>query len=79
MPIVPSIVINNNTPNTASFSITDTSTGSDGAVTSIQFIITDASANPVLSSPYIFAYTLNGTYSISGLPQDVAINVVANW
>lgn len=79
MPIVPSIIINNNTPNTAAFSITDSSTGSDDAITSIQFIITDSSSNPVLNSPYIFAYTANATYNITGLPQDVAINVVANF
>lgn len=81
MALTPAITIGQNNVNPAQFSIVDASTGSDVAITQIQFIITDSSNNPVLNSPYVFAYnaTPNTAYTINGLTQDVAINVVANW
>jgi hypothetical protein len=59
--------------------ITDTSTGSDGSIASVQVQLKDVNNNPFASSPYNLAYVLNGTYTINPFVKDAAITVVVNW
>lgn len=79
MALTPAFSVSNNATNTNSFVVTDTSTGSDGTITTIQFQIYDDTNTPVLNSPISFPYVANSTYTIPGLTQDLAVNIVTNW
>lgn len=79
MPLTPSFTIGNNSVNTNTFVLTDTSTGSDGTVTKIVVFIYDAANIQIAGSPFTFAYTPNAAYNLSVLTQDIAVNVVVQW
>ncbi len=77
MPLVPSFTI---TPLAApnSFLITDTSTGSDGAITDRQILLYTAS-NVLLVPAIDFPLSAGSSITISPLTQDVALSIIVNW
>lgn len=80
MPLSPSFTISNNSGlSQNTFSITDTSTGSDGAVTKFVVLVYDDANNQIPGSPVTLPYSANATYNISILTQDLAVNVVVQW
>lgn len=70
---------NNSSVNQSVFVLTDTSTGTDGTVTRLVVTIYDAANIQIPGSPFSFPYTLNAAYNISGLTQDIAVNIVVSW
>ena|SRR5450631_889136 len=77
MPLVPSFSIAvGSTPN--SFTITDSSSGSDVAITDRQILLYQAS-NALLVPAIDFPLSAGASITISPLTQDVALNVVLNW
>jgi len=77
MPLVPSFSV---TPlgNGSSFVVTDTSTGSDGAITDRQILIYTAS-NALLVPAIDFPLSAGNSITISPLTTDIAVAIVLNW
>lgn len=80
MALTPSFTISNNSSiSQNTFSITDSSTGSDGTVTKFVVFIYDDTNTQITNSPFTFTYTPNATYNLSVLTQDIAVNIVVQW
>lgn len=79
MPLTAAFTVSNNIVATNTFSIVDTSTGSDGTVTKFVVFVYDVANNQIPGSPFTFAYTPNATYNLSVLTQDIAANIVVQW
>lgn len=77
MPLAPSFTI---TPlsDGASFTIADTSTGSDGAITDRQISLY-TTANSLLVPPIDFPLSDGNSITISPLTKDIALNVQLSW
>jgi|SRR5580693_8933087 hypothetical protein len=77
MALVPSFTISP-TGNPAAFTITDTSTGSDGAITDRQILLYTA-ANALLVPAIDFPLSAGSSITIAPLAMDQALNVVVTW
>jgi hypothetical protein len=77
MPLSPSFTITP-TASPSSFIITDTSTGSDGAIADRQILIY-TSANALLVPAIDFPLSAGSSITISPLTQDVAVSIIVNW
>lgn len=76
MPLVPYFTVAQ-TSNAAQLVLTDTSTGSDGAITDRQILLYNAAGNPVV--PPIDWPIANASITIAPLTADIALNVQINW
>lgn len=76
MPLVPSFTVAS-TSNAAQLLLTDTSTGSDGAITDRQILLYNAAGNPVV--PPIDWPIAQSSITIQPLMADMALNIVVNW
>jgi hypothetical protein len=76
MPLVPSFTIAQ-TSNAAQLVLTDTSTGSDGAVTVRQILLYNSAGN--LMVPAIAWPIADASITISPLTADIALNIQVNW
>lgn len=77
MPLVPSFTVAS-TSNAAALFLTDTSTGSDGAITDRQILIFNAAGSPIQGSPFDWPIA-NATITITPLTSDMALNIQVNW
>lgn len=76
MPLVPSFTVAQ-TSNAAQLVLTDTSTGSDGAITVRQILIYNAAGTLIVPGiPWALA---NASITIAPLTADMALNIVVNW
>lgn len=64
--------------NGASFTITDTSVGSDGSITDRQILIYTAS-NALLVPAIDFPLSAGSSITISPLTTDIAVSITVNW
>lgn len=76
MPLVPSFTVAP-TSNPAQLLLTDTSTGSDGAITDRQIILLNTAGNPIVGS--IDWPIAQSSITIQPLTSDIALNVQVNW
>lgn len=76
MPLVPSFTVAS-TSNAAQLLLTDTSTGSDGAITDRQILLYNAAGT--LLVPSIDWPIANASITISPLMADAALSVKVNW
>lgn len=76
MPFVQSFTVAP-TSNPAQMVFTDTSTGSDGAITVRQILLYNSAGNLIV--PAIAWPIANASITISPLTADIALNVQANW
>lgn len=76
MPLVPSFTVAP-TSVAGSMLLTDTSTGSDGAVTDRKILFFNSAGN--LQVPAIDWPIANATITTSALPADAALNITINW
>lgn len=76
MPLVPSFTVAP-TSNPAQLFLTDTSTGSDGAITDRQILLLNSAGNPVV--PSIDWPIADASVIISPLVADIAMNIQINW
>jgi hypothetical protein len=77
MPLVPSFTVAS-TSNPAALLLTDTSTGSDGAVVDRQVLIFNAAGTPILGSPFDWPIA-NAAITLTPLQADQALNIQVNW
>lgn len=66
------------TGNPAAFTILDTSTGSDGAITARQILLYNP-ANALIVPPIDFPLSAGSSITIAPLANDQALNVVLEW
>lgn len=76
MPLTPSFTVES-TSNPAQLLLTDTSTGSDGAVTDRQILLYNSAGNLVM--PSIDWPIADASITISPLTVDIALNIQVNW
>ncbi len=76
MPLVPSFTVAG-TSNPAALLLTDTSTGSDGAVTDRQILLFNSAGNLIV--PSIDWPIAAPSITIAPLMADIALNVQVNW
>ena len=76
MPLVPSFTIGINI-NPSNIIITDTSTGSDVAITDRKILL--YTVTNILLTTLDFPLSAGSSITIAPLTQDVALNVVVNW
>lgn len=76
MPLVPNFTIAP-TSNPAALLLTDTSTGSDGAITDRKILLYNSAGNLVVAS--IDWPIADAAITISPLTADIALNVQVNW
>lgn len=76
MPLVPSFTVAQ-TSNAAQLVLTDTSTGSDGAIVDRQILLYNAAGNPYV--PPIDWPIAQSSITISPLTADAALNIKINW
>lgn len=79
MPFVPSFTVSNNAVNPTTFTIVDTSTGTDVLIVDRQILIYDATNTLILGSPIDFPVASGTTINLNILSQDVAVNIIINW
>lgn len=77
MPLVPSFTVAS-TSNAAALLLTDTSTGSDGAVTDRQILIFNAAGAQITGSPFDWPIA-NASITITPLHADQALNIQIDW
>lgn len=78
MPLVPSFTIGV-TNNPASVVITDTSTGSDVAITDRKVIFTQTDSISLSGSPYDFPLSAGASITLNPLDKDYALTTTVNW
>jgi len=78
MPLVPSITIAP-TGNGSEIVVTDTSTGSDGAITDRKIFVYQANNSLLGASPYDFPLSAGSSITISPLDKDYAVTVLVQW
>jgi len=79
MSLVPSFSVSNNTPTTSSFTVTDTSTGSDGAIAN-RLIYLYLSDNSLFTGSAVqFPLSAGSSITPNILDKDYAVNIVLNW
>lgn len=76
MPLVPSFTVAP-TSNAAALLFTDTSTGSDVAVTDRKILLYNSAGNPVV--PPIDWPIADASITVAPLTADIALNIVLNW
>lgn len=78
MALTPSISIGiTNDP--SSVVVNDTSTGSDGAITTRKIIFTQTDGNVLGNSPYDFPLSAGASITVNPLNKDYALTVTTNW
>lgn len=77
MPLVPSFTVAS-TSNAAALLLTDTSTGSDGAITDRKILISNAAGAPITGSPFDWPIA-SASITITPLTADQALNIQVNW
>jgi hypothetical protein len=77
MALIPSFTIAV-TSNPSSFTLTDTSAGSDAAIAS-RLITLYLSSGAVFGSPIPWPGTVGGSITVSPLSQDLALNIRVDW
>lgn len=78
MPLVPSFIVGI-TSDPSSAVITDTSTGSDGAITNRKIIFTQTDGTSLGTSPYDFPLSAGSSITVTPLDKDYALTIVVNW
>lgn len=78
MPLTPSFTISI-TLDASVCVITDTSTGSDGAIADRKVIFTQTDSTPLSGSPYDFPLSAGASITLNPLDKDYALTVVTNW
>lgn len=66
------------TSNAAALILTDTSTGSDGAITDRQVIILNAAGGPLAGSPFDWPIA-QSSITLTAFQIDQAVNITINW
>lgn len=79
MALVPSVTVSNNSVSTNTFTLVDTSTGSDGAIASRQIFIYLVDNSQAAGSPVSFPLSAGSSISPSILTQDFAYSITVNW
>lgn len=77
MPLTPSFTIQS-TSNQAALLLTDTSTGSDGAITDRKILLYNSAGNQIPGSPFDWPIA-NPSITITPLTADIALNAQVNW
>ncbi len=77
MPLVPQFTVVP-TSNPAALLLTDTSTGSDGAVTDRQILIFNSAGNQIPGSPFDWPLA-QASITIAPLTADMGLNIIVNW
>ena len=67
------------TADPSSVVITDTSTGSDGAITTRKIIFTQTDSVILGASPYDFPLSAGSSITVNPLDKDYALTIVINW
>lgn len=79
MALTPSFTVSNNNITTSTFSIVDTSTGSDGAIANRLIYIYDFQNNLFTGAPIQFPLSAGNSISPNILTQDFAYSITLNW
>jgi hypothetical protein len=77
MPLVPSFTVAS-TSNAAQLLLTDTSTGSDVAITDRQVLIFNSAGNQITGSPFDWPIA-QSSITLAPLVADLALNIQVNW
>lgn len=78
MALVPSFTVGI-TSDPSQVVIADTSTGSDGAITTRKIIFTQADGNSLASSPYDFPLSAGSSITVNPLGKDYGLTITLNW
>lgn len=78
MALTPSFSVSNNATDPSAFTITDTSTGSDGSIASRLIFLYQAN-NQLYGTPISFPLSAGASITPSVLNQDYAFNIVLQW
>jgi len=67
------------TADPSAVSVQDTSTGSDGAITTRKIIFTQTDGTPLGGSPYDFPLSAGTSITVNPLDKDYGLTVTVNW